>query len=76
VFIRPSSANVVELRTQVIAAVAEVMPEMLCSMRREIDYIQSVEQKINPGAKEHEVGPLPTPADSEHYHPLIQHDKR
>jgi hypothetical protein len=38
VFVPPLTANVVELQTQIIAAVAEVTPDMLCSVRQEVDY--------------------------------------
>jgi hypothetical protein len=37
-FIPPLPANVAELRTRITAAVAEVTPEMLCSLWQDIDY--------------------------------------
>jgi hypothetical protein len=38
VFVPPLPANVVELRTRITAAVAEVIPEMLRSLWKEIDH--------------------------------------
>jgi hypothetical protein len=38
VFVPPLPANVVELRTRITAAVADVTPEMLRSVRQETDY--------------------------------------
>jgi hypothetical protein len=37
-FVPPLAANAVELRTRIVAAVAEVKPEMLRSVWQEIDY--------------------------------------
>jgi hypothetical protein len=36
VFIAPLPANVAKLRTRITAAVVEVMPELLCSMRWDV----------------------------------------
>jgi hypothetical protein len=44
VFVPPLPANVVELRTRIIAAVAEMTPERLRSVWQETDYSQTEPQ--------------------------------